>query len=156
MLVHMTDETDDVLDAVGDAFSRLRRRTTQVAVDPPVSPKDLTRNLIINLIDEADGDLTVGDVAQQLAVSPSVGSRMVSDCIEAGIVRRVASQQDGRKSMLELTDDGRALRNVFRRQYRHAFEQITHDWPDGERREFARLLLKYADATTSLRATPPR
>ena len=149
----MTDKEDDVLDAVGIAFSRLRRRTTQVDVSPPVSPKDLTRNLVINLIDEAGGALTVGDVAKQLAVSPSVGSRMVSDCIEAEIVRRGAAQDDGRKSVLELTDKGKRLRDQLQRQYRQAFEQITHDWPDGERLEFARLLVKYSDATSSL---PPR
>lgn len=142
--------SEEILDAVGVAFSRLRRRTTQVQVDPPVTAKDLTRNLVINLIDESGGRLTVGDVADQLGVTPSVGSRMVSDCIEAGLVVRVASQRDGRRSTLSLTEQGRRQRDVFRKQYRQAFEQITADWPAAERVEFVRLLLKYADATSRL------
>lgn len=141
---------DAILDAVGIAFSRLRRRTTQVQVDPPVTPKDLTRNLVINLVDESGGSLTVGDVADVLGVSPSVGSRMVSDCIDAGLVVRVASQRDGRRSTLSLTPQGEASRDVFRRQYRQAFEQITKDWDASERVELVRLLLKYADATSAL------
>ena len=141
---------DTLLDAVGIAFSRLRRRTQQAAVEPAVTPKDGTRNLVINLIDESDGTITVGEVAEQLGVSPSVGSRMVSDCIDEGLVRRVASQSDGRRICLTLTDAGEAMREVFRRQYRQAFEQITADWDPHERVELIRLLLKYSDSTDAL------
>jgi len=145
-----TELGESVLDAVGVAFSRLRRRTMQVEVDPAVTSKDLTRNLVINLVDESDGMLTVGDVGHQLGVSPSVASRMVSDCIDAGLVLRVASQRDGRRSTLSLTPEGESRREIFRQQYRQAFEQITIDWPRSEQLEFARLLLKYADATSAL------
>jgi len=143
-------EADVLLDAVGAAFSRLRRRTAQVSVDPPVSRKDLTRNLVINIVDEADGEMTVGAIADQLAVDPSVASRLVSDCISSGHLARTASQQDGRRTVLHLTPAGVALRDRFRSQQRQAFEHITRDWPDPERLEFARLLLKYADATAGL------
>lgn len=141
---------EELLDAVGVAFSRLRRRTTQVPVDPPVTSRDLTRNLVLNLVEECEGTLTVGDVAEQLGVSASVGSRMVSDCIEAGLVLRVAEQRDGRRSTLHLTPRGEAQRDVFRRQYRQAFERVTADWPASERAELVRLLLKYADAASAL------
>ena len=143
-------ENDALLDAVGTAFSRLRRRTQQVDVDPPVSRKDLPRNLVINIVEEADGEVTVGGLAEQLAVDPSVASRMVSDCVSNGYLERAASQQDGRRTVLRITPEGLALRDRFRGQQRQAFEQITGDWPERERLEFARLLLKYADATDRL------
>lgn len=143
-------ENDALLDSVGTAFSRLRRRTTQVDVDPPVSRKDLPRNLVINIIEEADGEVTVGDLAGQLAVDPSVASRIVSDCVSGGYLERVASQRDGRRTVLRITPEGFALRDRFRRQQRQAFEHITKDWPEQERLEFARLLLKYADSTDKL------
>lgn len=144
------EETDALLDAVGTAFSRLRRRTTQVSVDPPVSRKDLFRNLVINIVDEADGEMTVGALAEQLAVDPSVASRMVSDGISNGYLVRMASQRDGRRTVLRLTPAGLALRDRFRKQQRQAFEHITRDWPAHERHDFARLLLKYAAATDKL------
>ena len=141
---------DSVLDAVGAAFSRLRRRTALLDVDPPVTRKDKSREQVINLVDEADGEMTVGGVAEQLSVDPSVASRMVTDCIDAGYLVRRASQRDGRRTVLELTEDGVRLRDRFRGQHRQAFVKITHDWPERKRLEFARLLVEYADAAVAL------
>ncbi len=88
----------DPLDAVGPAFSRLRRASALNA-ESPVSRKDMTRTLVLNIVDEGpehDGqEITVGVVAERLAVDPSVASRMVTDCIAAGYLIRAASQQDG-------------------------------------------------------------
>lgn len=143
-------DTDALLNAVGAALSKLRRRTTQLVVDPPVTAKDLSRNLVLNVVAEALDELTVGGLADQLMIDASVASRMVSDCIASGLLRRMPSQADGRRAVLQLTADGEALRGRFASQQRQAFEQITHDWPDGERLELARLLLKYNDATDQL------
>jgi DNA-binding MarR family transcriptional regulator len=143
-------ESDALLDAVGAAFSRLRRRTAQMNVEPPVSRKDLSRNLVINVIEEAEGEMTVGGLAERLAVDPSVASRMVSDCVSNGYLEREASQRDGRRTVLRITPKGVALRGLFRRQQRQAFEYITRDWPEHERLEFARLLLKYIASTDML------
>lgn len=75
---------------------------------------------------------------------------MVSDCISNGYLERTASQRDGRRTVLRITPEGLALRDCFRSQQRQAFEHITRDWPEHERLEFARLLLKYADSTDKL------
>jgi DNA-binding MarR family transcriptional regulator len=144
-----------LLDAVGTAFARLRRRTMQAQVDPPVGRKDLKRNLVLNTVDEAakaSTEMTIGGLADHLLVDPSGASRMVSDCISHGYLVRAASQQDGRRTVLKLTEEGTALLNHFRHQQRQAFEYITRDWPEAERLEFARLLLKYADSTAQLPA----
>lgn len=55
----------------------------------------------------------------------------------------------GRRTVLQLTPAGLALRDRFRKQQRQAFEHITRDWPEHERLQFARLL-KYADSTDKL------
>ncbi|GAA1309931.1 MarR family winged helix-turn-helix transcriptional regulator [Saccharothrix xinjiangensis] len=136
----------DLLDLVGPAFARLRRRTAQVPVDPPVERKDLNRNLVLNVIDEAEGEISVGEVADVLGIDPSVASRMVADCISRGYVLRLPSQVDGRRAVLELTEAGLGLRDRFRSQQRQAFEHITRDWPEAERRELARLIIKYVDS----------
>lgn len=145
---------NDLLDSVGAAFSRLRRRTNVAAGEQGIARKDLSRNLVINIVDEAEAGISVGDVAGQLSIDPSVASRMVSDCINAGYLQRVASQADGRRILLLLTDEGMALRNQFRSIQRAAFEEATASWPVNERLEFARLLLKYTatDKTALARA----
>ncbi len=149
---------DDLLDAVGPAFSKLRR-TSLLEVENPVSAKDLSRTLVLNIVLEHtqnDGaEVTVGMVAELLGVDPSVGSRMVSDNIKAGYLRRAASQEDGRRTVLELTPEGAELMARFRRHQREAFEYITADWPKRDRLEFARLMLKYVDSLAELRNRRP-
>ncbi|MDJ0341863.1 MarR family winged helix-turn-helix transcriptional regulator [Streptomyces sp. H10-C2] len=145
-----------LLDAVGPAFSRLRR-TALLDVENPVSRKDMTRTLVLALVeepaDDPDQEITVGIVAERLAVDPSVASRMVSDCIKSGYLIRAASQLDGRRTILRLTPEGDAMLVRFRQHQREAFEHITRDWADHERLDFARLLIKYVDAVADLR--PP-
>ncbi|MFD4791492.1 MarR family winged helix-turn-helix transcriptional regulator [Streptomyces sp. NPDC058459] len=147
----------DPLDAVGPAFSRLRRASALNA-ETTVSRKDMTRTLVLNIVEEGpeeDGqEITVGVVAERLAVDPSVASRMVTDCISAGYLIRAASQQDGRRTILQLTDEGVAMLAAFRRHQRAAFEFITQDWPEGERLQFARLLIKYVDSVAEARHSP--
>ncbi|MGA5299579.1 MarR family winged helix-turn-helix transcriptional regulator [Nucisporomicrobium flavum] len=149
------DPDAELLDAVGPAFARLRRRTTQVPVTPPVERKDLNRNLLLNVIDEAEGEMSVGAVADVLAVDPSVASRMIADCIAHGYLVRLPSQADARRAVLQLTEAGYELRDRFRSQQRQAFEYITRDWPADERRELARLIVKYADSAVRAAAAPP-
>lgn len=110
----------------------------------------MSRNQVINVVDEAAGEMTVGGIAEQLTIDPSVASRMVTDCIDAGYLVRKASQRDGRRTALELTREGIALRDRFRSQHRQAFVQITRDWPEHKRLQFARLLIEYADAGVEL------
>ncbi|MFJ4279528.1 MarR family winged helix-turn-helix transcriptional regulator [Streptomyces massasporeus] len=144
----------DPLDAVGPAFSRLRRASA-LAVGKPVSRKDMSRTLVLNIVEEGpehDGqEITVGVVAERLAVDPSVASRMVTDCISAGYLIRAASQQDGRRTILQMTDEGLEMLAAFRRHQRAAFELITREWPEDDRLQFARLLIKYVDSVAEAR-----
>lgn len=145
---------DELLDAVGSAFSKLRR-TSLLEVETPISAKDLSRTLVLNIVLEHTQDpgkeVTVGAVAEFLAVDPSVASRMVTDNIKAGYLIRAASQQDGRRTVLQLSPEGTELMARFRRHQRSAFEYITTDWSEHDRLEFARLMLKYVDSLAHLR-----
>jgi DNA-binding MarR family transcriptional regulator len=144
----------ELLDAVGPAFSRLRRAAA-LNVEKPLSRKDLTRTLVVSTVQENQGhEVTVGVVGERLSVDPSAASRMVSDCISAGYLVRTASQVDGRRIVLQLTDEGHKMLADFRRHQRSAFERITRDWPDEERLEFARLLIKYVDTLAELQPGP--
>ncbi|MFI5844781.1 MarR family winged helix-turn-helix transcriptional regulator [Catenuloplanes sp. NPDC051500] len=106
------------------------------------------------MVDEAIDEITVGGVAEQLAVDPSVASRMVAECINDGLLVRRASQRDGRRTVLELSAEGVRLRDRFRSQHRQAFIEITRDWPESKRLTFARLLIEYADASVALTQRP--
>ncbi|MFB9908955.1 MarR family winged helix-turn-helix transcriptional regulator [Allokutzneria oryzae] len=132
---------DLVLDQIGPSLSRLRRRA-------PASSKDLSRNLVLNVIADAPDEMTVGGLAAEMGVTQPVASRTVAACIDDGLLRRAASQADGRRTVLELTERGEAERERFAAEQRKAFEEITAAWSPAERVQFARLLVRYgADAT---------
>ena len=133
---------DLLLDQIGPSLSRLRRRT-------PASGRDLSRNLVLNVIADAPGEMTVGGLAAEMGVVQPVASRTVAACIADGLLRRAASQADGRRTVLELTERGEAERTRFAADQRAAFEEITEEWSPAERVQFARLLVRYAaDAAT--------
>lgn len=90
-----TDRT--LLDLVGPALSRLRRRTSG-------GRGDLTRNLVLNVVADAPGEMTVGGIAAEMGVTQPVASRTIAACIADGLMRRTASQADGRRTVVELTD----------------------------------------------------
>ncbi|SFR03899.1 DNA-binding transcriptional regulator, MarR family [Lentzea waywayandensis] len=132
-------ETGDegLLDQVGPALSRLRRRTSG-------GRGDLTRNLVLNVVHDDPGEMTVGGVAAEMGVAQPVASRTVAACIADGLLRRAVSQEDGRRTVLELTEAGEAERGRFASEQREAFEHITTEWTAAERDQFARFLIRYS------------
>ncbi|MFK0181850.1 MarR family winged helix-turn-helix transcriptional regulator [Streptomyces xanthochromogenes] len=127
---------DSLLDNVGPALSRLRRRVGS-------GRGDLTRNIVLNVVGDAAGRITVGGVAEEMGVAQPVASRAIATCIAEGLLRRVASQQDGRSSLLELTGAGESARRTYAAEQRRAFEEITAHWDSEDRLQFARYLTRY-------------
>ncbi|MER6300544.1 MarR family transcriptional regulator [Kitasatospora sp. NPDC001539] len=158
MTTNEPQTAEDLLNAVGPAFSKLRR-TSLLEVANPISAKDLSRTLVLNIVQEhtrdSEAEITVGAVAELLGVDPSVASRMVSDSIKAGYLIRAASQQDGRRTVLRLSPEGAELMSRLRRHQREAFDYITADWAEEDRLAFARLMLKYVDSLARLRDRSP-
>ena len=98
---------EDSSGAIGTAFSRLRRRTSSIPIDPPIARTDVRRDLLLAVVEEADGLLSVNGAAAGLAMERTAVSRLVAACVENGLVERVASQTDGRSITLRLTRDAR-------------------------------------------------
>ncbi|WP_344843515.1 MarR family winged helix-turn-helix transcriptional regulator [Nonomuraea dietziae] len=57
---------------------------------------------------EAGGPVTVSTLAQALGVDQPRASRMVAAAVAGGLVSREADQSDGRRSVLVMTEAGRA------------------------------------------------
>lgn len=91
----------------------------------------------------ADGEITVGLIAERLGIDPSRASRIVGDAVDKGIIRRVASQADARRIGIELTDIGRNHAAAVRRYKWSAFADVLGNWPEEELVTFARLYQKF-------------
>lgn len=68
---------------------------------------------------------------------------MVSAAISHGYVRRVAVQEDARRSGLTLTAAGRRLAEAARAARLQAFGEVVKDWPDEDVLSFAQLLTRF-------------
>ncbi len=149
------DEAGQALFRLGRMFSRqpMRQRVTEHSR----RALELSRILVVQAVEaetaESGEEITIGIVAQRLDIDPSTASRLVSETIRAGYLSGAPSSTDARRTRLILTDDGRTLAVAARRYQRATFEHITREWPEGERQEFARLFIKFADSLAASRAS---
>ncbi|WP_241897571.1 MarR family winged helix-turn-helix transcriptional regulator, partial [Brevibacterium epidermidis] len=73
-------------------------------------------------------------------------SRLVSQGVELGFLRREADPDDARRTLIALTDKGRAITNRFRGAQRENVDQALSTFSEDERAQLASLLTRLADA----------
>jgi DNA-binding MarR family transcriptional regulator len=91
-----------------------------------------------------DVEITVGFVAEKMQVDPSRASRLVAELVEMGLLRRVASQTDSRRIVLELTAKGEAFAAQFHERKWHLMAEGMKTWDEADLVTFARLLDRFA------------
>jgi DNA-binding MarR family transcriptional regulator len=87
-----------------------------------------------------EGPLRAGELAELIQSDPSTVSRQVASIIKAGLVKREADPDDGRASLLVLTDEGR---RAYRQQLdvrNRRMALILQDWSEDDCRQLAALL----------------
>ena len=90
-------------------------------------------------------EATVGHLAEEMAVDPSRASRIAADLVERGYLRRAVSQQDGRRSVLELTEQANALFDAFHAaKWQHSLA-LFKGWSEQDILDFSRLFAAYAE-----------
>ncbi len=143
---------DPALEAIERAMLSIRRSVTRRELGRSMAAAlqgetDLSQYFAVDAVEEATEDsaqpVTVGTVAERLGVDPSRASRLVARAVQAGYLRRVASQADGRQSLLELTDAGRTVVEQMHKHRQAQFALAMRDWSARERAEFARLLVRF-------------
>lgn len=119
------------------------------ALGVTVSLQDL---LVIDAIEQGpalDGQgVTVGLVADRGALDASRASRVVAGAVQAGLVRRVASQADGRRTDLELTELGQQTADTAHATRQEAFSHAMRDWSPQERDHFGELLTRFTNTAS--------
>lgn len=130
--------------------SQTRRSLSRLAERERGCPPDHSVIAVADAVDEGPPcqgeEVTVGLVAERLGIDPSRASRLVTSAIDAGHVRRVASQRDGRRIGLELTEAGRDALDVAQRFRQAMIGRAMRGWTERERTEFVRLFGRFTDA----------
>lgn len=91
-----------------------------------------------------DDEIMVSTVAARLAIDPSRASRLTSELIRLGLVRRSVSQEDARRTVLELTDRGAAIVLAVRRYKFLILGNFLKDWTEEELKAFIPLLERFS------------
>lgn len=145
---------DDAASAIERALVALRRsqqrRTLQRrATGGAAPPAQAAAFQVLDALEAAGHAgtvMTVTAVADALAVDQPRASRLVARVIEAGLVRRGADPEDGRRSVLTLTARGRTVLAAAHRTRRAAVQAALAGWSVEDRETFARLLGAFVGA----------
>ena len=101
--------------------------------------------LLISLV-QAGTALGVSALGDAIGVDQPRASRLVSQGVELGFLRREADPDDARRTLIALTDKGRAITNRFRGAQRENVDQALSAFTEEERAQLASLLTRLADA----------
>jgi DNA-binding MarR family transcriptional regulator len=86
------------------------------------------------------GPRSAAELALEVGLDRSGVTRRASRLAEGGLVRREPDPDDGRATLLVLTEEGRQTVEVTRRRLAILIEQALSSWPPDEARSFARQL----------------
>lgn len=98
---------------------------------------------------------TVTETAAALGVDQPRASRLAAQALDAGLLRRVADQADGRRSLLILTRDGRAVLDRIRTFRRSIIAETIGHWTTEDRLALARLLTRFVNDIEAVVVPPP-
>jgi DNA-binding MarR family transcriptional regulator len=140
------------IDAVMSRIRRsmMKREFGKVIIDRLNAPLEVAHMDVIGILggmheDSAAADeITVGFVAEKLAIDPSRASRLVAEVVDRGFAKRVASQADARRICLALTPKGRAFVEKFRETKWRVFASALGEWDEKDLVTFARLLERFS------------
>jgi DNA-binding MarR family transcriptional regulator len=110
----------------------------------PRSP-GLARFRVLDVLAGASVPLPVGELAERIGVDQPRASRLVQQGVDHGLLRREADPSDARRTLIALTDAGRALVDRFRGRRRDQITRALAALTPDEQAELARLLTRVAD-----------
>ena len=88
---------------------------------------------------------TIGLLATEMNIDPSRASRIASDLINRGYLRREAAQDDGRKSILALTQQAIDDMTAFKNKKWSNIMQVFCDWSPEDIAAFSKLFVRYCN-----------
>lgn len=137
---------EDLVD-VADTFTRLMRafiRTRTQVLAAAAHDVEWSAHMVLKAL-ENDGPMRSSQVADLLQADPSTVSRQVAALVKDGLIVRRADPEDGRASLLVLTDKaGVVLKRHDQIRHQH-FDQMLAGWSERDLRKFSLLLQRFTE-----------
>ncbi len=128
---------DEVMDGLVQVSFTVIALLTRAAAEHDLS---LTQLRVLAIL--RDREPTMAALATHLGLERSSVSGLVDRAVGRGLLRRDASDEDGRAVRISLTEDGRALAGVLTERIGHLVGPLTRTLAAAERRRLGTLLTK--------------
>ena len=140
----MTDRTNSLRQIeheVGVLIRRVRRviRDRARSVHPELQPATY---LLLTQLDEA-GPLRAAALVDATGVDKGAISRQVQQLVDLGLLTRTQDPDDGRATLLQVTDDAHVRLRRVQRVRRRRFDRRLDEWSDADLADFATRLADY-------------
>jgi DNA-binding MarR family transcriptional regulator len=131
-------------------FHRIIQRMKQ----NPTGPGSADRSAHILLLTIANaGPMRLSDLATAVHVDASTVSRQAAQLVTEQLLERQPHPQDGRASVVALTDAGRAVVEGVIQRRQAFFEQAVQGWSEQDLSTFTALLHRFVDDTETTYAS---
>ncbi|MDQ0455199.1 MarR family winged helix-turn-helix transcriptional regulator [Rhizobium paknamense] len=97
--------------------------------------------------------VTVGMIGEQMRIDPSRASRVVSELVKRGILRREACQEDARRTIVRLSAEGQSLADYFTSVRQEIVMRILEDWEEADLQLFEPLFDRFVAGLESRMTT---
>lgn len=164
--VHDENTIDRAWDAdavrIGDTMTRMRlmmgrRVISRLAIARVAPGLELSQLDILDVVRRLRGEeqaVTVGAIAEAMRLDASRGSRLVAELVSRGILRRDACQEDGRRSLIQITEAGEALLSEISIVKQSMIERVLEDWSPEERHAFGALFERFIERFEQISQIP--
>jgi DNA-binding MarR family transcriptional regulator len=124
------------------AFNKARARIVAAAEHDV----EWSAHLLLRSIANSDEPMRAGALAECLHSDPSTVSRQVAALVKDGYLERHADPDDGRASLLVLTDRAKDLLVEHDQIRLEHFARVVGDWSDADLKRFAGMLERFTKA----------
>lgn len=130
-----------------DQIVRLQRIIHRLKQSPPgAESADRSAHVLLLTISHA-GSMRLSDLATAVHVDASTVSRQAAQLVAEGLLVREPHPEDGRASVVALSEAGRGVVATFIERRRSFFEQTVRDWSEDDLHTFTSLLQRFVDDT---------
>lgn len=142
---------EDLAQAADRLFYAMRRSRAATVGRSPAGLSRAQLALLTPLAeDSARGGLPVGKLAAHAEVSVPTATRMLNQLEANGVIVRVRAEDDERRVLIRLTDDGTHRLATMRGELRARQERALSQYTSEERRALAIQLRQLADIITDM------
>jgi DNA-binding MarR family transcriptional regulator len=147
----LSDRADDII-RISGIMGRMRlligrRYIGRLAISRAGAGLELSHLDMLSLVRRLsrNQEVTVGALAEHMRLDHSRVSRIVAELVKRGVLRREASQEDARRTLVALTDDGITWLDRMNEVKHEVIGQILADWSHEELELFSSLYDRFVE-----------